>query len=382
MITQPLIILFLLVGIVYVSLVLSKQFSLFRSLGAGLVGILLGMVASNSGLLPGQSPVYEFLSGTGVSLGVVLILLCVDVRSIREAGPRMLAAFGLGALGSAVGAMVGSLLFFRQVGPETWKLAGQFAGTYIGGGVNFAALGQAFGTSSNLFTAALAADVILAAMWMAICVTVPVLLGREKQGANLAKATEGGTDKKPVTLERALYDSGGAITLADLAALVALAIGALTLSQVLASFFPVIPRVLWLTTLALVAAQVRRIRALPGSAMVGNYLVLLFLVSNGARSVVANIVQVGPSVFYFASVALVVHGLVIFGLGRLLKLDLATLAVASQANIGGAAHAMALASARGYVDRLLPGVAVSLLGYALGNYVGFLAGALVRVFLP
>jgi uncharacterized membrane protein len=39
---------------------------------------------------------------------------------------------------------------------------------------------------------------------------------------------------------------------------------------------------------------------------------------------------------------------------------------------------MALATARGYTDRLLPGVAVGLLGYAAGNYVGFLVAALVR----
>jgi uncharacterized membrane protein len=31
---------------------------------------------------------------------------------------------------------------------------------------------------------------------------------------------------------------------------------------------------------------------------------------------------------------------------------------------------MALATARGYADRLLPGVAVGLLGYAVGNYIG------------
>ena len=37
------------------------------------------------------------------------------------------------------------------VGPETWKLAGQFTGTYTGGGVNFAALGQALGHESQFF---------------------------------------------------------------------------------------------------------------------------------------------------------------------------------------------------------------------------------------
>ena len=73
-----------------------------------------------------------------------------------------------------------------------------------------------------------------------------------------------------------------------------------------------------------------------------------------------------------------VHGLVIFGLGRLLGLDLKTLAVASQANVGGPASAMALATARGYTDRLLPGVAVGLLGYAAGNYLGLGVAVAVR----
>jgi uncharacterized membrane protein len=380
MLTEPIAHICLLGVAVYVSLRLEERFEVFRSLGAALVGILLGMVLSNSGILPDRSPAYQFLSGTGVSAGIVLILLSVDLRSIRQAGPRMLAAFGLGALGSAVGATVAGLLLFEQVGPETWKLAGQYTGTYIGGGINFAALARAFGTSADLFTAAVAADVILTAIWMAVCLLVPVVLGRKKQ-VQESKAASVESADRPMTLERALYDSGRAMALADAAALAAVAVGAIWLSGILASWLPVLPQVLWLTTLALLAAQVRPIRALPGSAMLGNYLLLLFLAANGAQSVVANIIRVGPSIFYFASITVAIHGLTIFGLGRLFKLDFGTLAVASQACVGGAASAAAMATARGYMDRLLPGVAVGLFGYAAGNYVGFAVGAIVRGWL-
>ena len=89
--------------------------------------------------------------------------------------------FAVGALRTALGAMVAGFALFRQIGEETWKLTGQFTGTYTGGGVNYAALGRAFDTSNDLFTAALAADVILTAMWMAACLAVPVLLGKRKQ---------------------------------------------------------------------------------------------------------------------------------------------------------------------------------------------------------
>lgn len=378
MIAEPLAHLFLLAATVHVALLLQQRFAICRSLGAALLTIVAGIALSNGGILPGQSPVYDFMSRTGVNIAILLILLGVDVQSVRQAGPRMLAAFGVGAFGSIVGAIVAALLFSGQVGPETWKLAGMFAGTYIGGGVNFAALAQAFDTSSDAFTAGVASDVILAALWLAITLLVPILMRRDKQAAASAEAADNDAATKPVTIERTLYDSGRPVALAHIAGLAAYVAGALWFAGFLGSLFPVIPTVVWLSTVALIAAQIRPLRALPGGAMVGNYVLLLFMTSNGARSVVANIIQLGPSIFYLAVAALVIHGIVIFGLGRLLKFDWATLAIASQANIGGAAGAMAVATSLGCTDRLLPGVAVSLLGYATGNYVGVVVGPLVR----
>jgi uncharacterized membrane protein len=81
---------------------------------------------------------------------------------------------------------------------------------------------------------------------------------------------------------------------------------------------------------------------------------------------------------YYALITVGIHGLVIFGVGRLVGLDLKTLAVASQAAVGGPASAMALATARGYTDRLLPGVAAGLLGYAAGNYLGLVVASVLR----
>ena len=353
LIDDPVAVLVVLAAVVLVALKLEARVTLFRSLGAALMGILIGMLLSNLGVIPGESPVYDFLQGTGVSIGIVLILTSVNVRSVVDAGPSMLAAFAIGAGGTALGAMVAGLVLFRQIGDETWKLTGQFTGTYTGGGVNYAALGRAFDTSSDLFTAALAADVILTAIWMAACLAVPVLLG--KRTPKLARETV--TADAPMTLERSLYSSGRAVSLADAAALVLIAVGAVWVAGALAERVPVLPEVLWLTSVALVAAQLPAVKRLSGGAMIGNYWVLLFLASNGAQSVIQNIVKVGPAVFYFACITVAVHGVVIFGVGRVLKLDLGTLAIASQANVGGAASAMAMASARGYGDRLLPGVA-------------------------
>ncbi len=409
MITDPFAVLVVLAAVVYISIVLDQQFKVFRALGSVLVAILFGMALSNAGFLPDTSPTYDFLSSTGVMVAIVLILLTVDVRSVFSAGPKMLAAFVIGAVGTATGAAAAAFVFAAEVGPETWKLAGQYTGTYTGGGVNFAALGRAFETSSDMFSAAVAADVAITAIWLIACLSLPVLLsGRDgtarRQGAGSARepvpATPGAVPDSAAALETDLEEAGAAVgvagissdlreslkstvnpvSLGEAAALVTLSVGLVWFAGVLAAAWPV-PEVLLLTTMVLLVAQVPAVKELSGSAMWGNYLLHLFLAANGAQSVIANIFRIGPAVFYFAAATVAVHGIVIFGVGRLFRIDAPTLAVASQANIGGPASAMALAGTRGYTELLLPGIAVGLAGYAVGNYMGFLIGSQIRVFL-
>ena len=376
MITNPFAVFLVLALVVLAAIYLEKHYKVFRALSAALVGILLAMVLSNVGLIPGESKAYDYLIDPGVSLGIVLILLSVDVKTVVQAGPRMLAAFGIGSLGTAVGALVSGLLLAPMVGPETWKLSGQFTGTYTGGGVNFAALGQAFDTSSELFAAAIAADVLLTALWMMLCLTLPLLWARNKQ-----ENTHEAPRMQERSLQQGLYSSIRPMSLMDAGALVLIAAGCVGAADYLGTLVPQLPTVLWLTTLALLIAQVPAVRQLSGAAMWGYYLLLMFLSTNGAQSVIANIIAVGPAVLYFAIGTVVLHGIALFGLGALLRIDLPTLLVASQANVGGPSSAMALATARGYTQRLLPGVAVGLLGYAVGNYAGFGIATLVRSLL-
>ncbi len=379
MIRDPVAVVLVLAAVVFLALWLEERFALFRALGAALVGILLGMALSNSGVLPGTSPTYHWLSSHGVSLSIALILINVDLRSLADAGMSMLAAFGIGAASTAAGAVTGALLWGHRVGPESWKLAGQFTGTYTGGGMNFAALGRAFDTSSDLFSAAIAADVALTALWMAACLVAPLLLSTASPARDTT--ANGIRKEEPSGIARALNSSVRPIAITDLAALVTLAIGAVWLAGQVAALVPVLPEILWLTTIVLLLAQVPGIKGLAGGALLGNYVLLLFLAGNGAQSVLANIFRVGPAVFWFAATTVVVHGIGIFGIGRLVGIDAATLAVASQANVGGPASAVALASARGYTDQLLPGVAIGLLGYAVGNYTGFMVANLMRAWL-
>ncbi len=370
MISSPITIFFILSLCVVLAIWLERKYRTFKKLGAGATVILLGMLLSNVGFIPGDNVVYDYLMSTGVSGAIVLILLGVNLNSIKIAGPVMLKAFLIGAFGTAAGSSIMAFLLHTSIGPETWKLAGQFTGTYTGGGVNFAALARAFDTSNDLFTAAIAADVILTAFWLIACLAVPVILGRTGNNENSGVSSVNDT----FTLEKSLYSSKHPVQIIHFASLVTLTFGVLWIARLLGTWIPMLPEVLWQTTIVLLLAQIPAIKHLSGSAMLGNYLLLLFLASNGAKSVIANIVAIGPGVFYYALGTVAVHGIIIFGLGYLFRINIGTLAVASQANIGGSSSAMAMASARGYGDKILPGIAVGLLGYAVGNYLGLAIG--------
>ena len=368
---NPVVVMFALATVVLTALWLEAHVGAFKKLGSAATAILMALVLSNVGLLPGASPVYDFLMGRAVIAGIILVLLSVNLSSLREAGRPMLVAFAIGAVGSAVGAVVMALVVRGAVGPETWKLSGQFTATYIGGGMNFAAVGQELQTRSDLFAAGIAADVIVTAVWLVACLVIPELFPRPAGTA--AALASSAADAQPGPghgMALQLRSSGVPMTLTDFAGLTVVTLGTIWASDLCTGWWPAIPKVLWLTTIALAVAQVPVIRTLSGSVVLGNFLLLLFLASNGAKSVISRIVEVGPAIFYFAAGTVAIHGAIIFGLGRLLKMNGDILSIASQANVGGATTAMSLAAARRRPDLILPGVAVGMLGNAIGNYAG------------
>ena len=369
--TNPVVVLFALAAVVLAALWLEAHVSIVKKLGSAATAILMALVLSNIGLIPGTSPVYDFLMGRAVIAGIILVLLNVNLSSLRDAGKPMLLAFAIGAVGSAVGAVVMGLVVNGTIGSETWKLSGQFTATYIGGGMNFAAVGQELQTRSDLFAAGIAADVIVTAIWLVACLVIPDLMSRHRGGAEAALGVTPAPEPDAATgLGARLWSSGVPMTLLDFAGLTAVTLGTIWATEIIAAWWPSIPKVIWLTTLTLTLAQVPTIRKLSGSVVLGNFLLLLFLASNGAKSVISRIVEVGPAIFYFAAGVVAIHGIIIFGIGRLLKMNGDLLSIASQANVGGATTAMSLAAARRRPDLILPGVAVGMLGNAIGNYAG------------
>ena len=164
MIENPLVLTTVIIAITGLGLWLDRHVRWAGKIGAALLIVGFGAVLSNTGLVPVDSPVYAALSGPVTSLAIVWLLLAVDLRDLKTAGPVMLGAFALAAAGTALGAIVATQVFGGGFPDDQWKLAGVMTGTYSGGSLNFVSVGRELDLPPALYAAATAADNVVTAL--------------------------------------------------------------------------------------------------------------------------------------------------------------------------------------------------------------------------
>jgi uncharacterized membrane protein len=351
-----------------------------RMVGAAMLALILGAVLANLRVIPpstGPHPVYDAAFTIVAPLMIFLLLLEAQLASLKRAGGRMLIAFTLGATGTVLGIVLALWMVPARgaLGPLLGPISGMFAATFTGGSANLNAVALHYDITSQggLYGGSVAVVNALTAAWMAFVLAAPRLLGRLKwwpaPGLPAVAGPHAQAHAAPIV---PLPESLG------LAAPLALGLLAMLLSNTAAGFLAKlglsVPSVLILTTLALVVAQFQWTARMTLARPLAVLAVNAFLIVVGASADLTVLMQEGTLaivLFGYVAVVLAVHGLVVYGVGALLKIDLGTLSCASFANIGGPATVPAVAEGIGRDDLVLPGVLAGVLGAAIGTYVGF-----------
>lgn len=368
MIDQPLQLTVVFLGLILLSVWLDARYAWARKISPVVLILFFAGLVSNVGLITDRSPFYDGLAGFTVPFAVCLILFTVNLVDLRRTGGPLLAAFTIACVGTMIGVLTAGLLVNPQLalvlGDETWKLAGPFTGTYTGGSLNFFALWDGLEIGNpDLFAAANAVDNLTLFPLFAMWVLIPGWLGRyfpvgDRWGT--ADVLDEADHEPEANPELRILD----LVALSFAALLIMVVSDLIKTQWIARFMPSFPTILIVTTLALVLAQFRFIGRLQGAFELGNLSFYLFFCAVGAMINVKMAIVLSPILFIYVMIMIVVHLVSVYGIGRLLRLDIRVLTIASAAAKTGPPSVVALANVHGWKTLVLPGVAMGLLGYA------------------
>jgi len=345
-----------------------ERFPWGRKYSGVMLLITAAIVLANLRIIPTVAPVYDVVWDYLVPIAIPLLLFEADLkRIVRESGPTLI-AFMIGSATVVAGVTVGVFLF--DLGPREAELAGIFTGTYIGGGLNFAAVAEATGMQDDsMLTAAVAADQVITNLHFLLIIFIPGIAWMANRYPTHHMDNAVLFDAESEGEVHHIADLG----LAGLMAALALAFAVAATGKLIADLVGMSDySILVITLLALLIATSfpRQVEKLSGYRETGNVMMFIFLASIGAGADVWKLIETAPVLFLFALVIIIVHLVLLFGIGKILKLDLAELAMASAVCIGGPASAPALASAKGWRDLLIPGLLLGSLGYAVGSFIG------------
>lgn len=373
-----------------VSIYLEQRYNWAAKISGAIIGLLGALILANLKIIPTESPVYDAVWGYIVPLAVPLLLFKADLRKIWKESGRTFLAFNIGAVGTLLGAIIASFLLVKFI-PETNKAAAMMTGSYIGGGINFVAMSDAFQATKNQVNALIVADNLNMAIYFMVLMIIPATAFfrkhyghpyedkvelADKSSVGVAGQTKAGSywGKKEISLLDMAKALGTTFVIVFVSTEISKAINATAAPALIKGIFGSKYLILTTITCILATAFPKFFGEIRGAQEIGTFMIYIFFVVIGAPADLKVILLQSPILLVFCLIIVCVNMAVVFGIGKLFKLNVEELCIASNANVGGPTTAAAMAIAKGWEDLVLPAMLVGVYGYVIGNYIGLFVG--------
>ena len=363
-------------------LLAAQRWPVVQKISPMVILYVIGLLVGNIGHL-GESSVQmcSTVSNVVVLIAIPLMLLGCDFR--MWSAKAMLKTFATG-LCSILFVTVAGFFLFRGMASASdisssdfAKVAAVMTGIYTGGIPNLAPIAKSVGLPDNLFLLVSGYDLVVTALYLVIVVFFGRGLVRLffPSNRNDELQTEPLEDDIPsndaVSSEKkSFWQMAGNRLLGILAsiAIVAISYG---LSKIIPLQNNVAVIVITITTISILLSFWKPVKRLEGTFDVGLYFVYVFCL---AVATMVNIhdLEFSRYLFILYYVAFAVFGSLVIQilLSRIFKVDGNLVLASSIALINSPPFVPMVAAVLKDRNVILPGIAVGLLGYAVGNYLG------------
>lgn len=358
-----------------------KKSTLVRKIGSIVIAYGIGLLLGLSGYLPeGSAKIQDLIISGSIPIAIPLLLFPTRIKDwFSLAGPTFKALL-VGLISVVITVFIGFFLFKPENSENFWKVGALLIGVYSGGTPNLASLQAMLDVKPETYIAIHSYDMIFSTLYFLFLITIGhkfflKILPPFKAINSKTKATQ-----EEVDIFDKIFNKKSAFPLLKVFGLALLILG---ISAGLASLFPessfMVVVILSLSTLSLAASFIPGVNRIEVSFDLGMYFILVFSVAVASMVNLKELANASSNLLYYP--AFVIFGSLLLQaiISKFTKTDADTLMITSTALICSPPFVPVVCSAINNRNILVPGITVGIIGYAIGNYLGFFVGEILKL---
>lgn len=362
-----------------------NKWKILNKIGPVLILYFLGIIVANLNLIPADcAGLQDTISTIAIPLALPMMLYSCNFKRFSVKTSLKITIIGIVAVAIAV--TTGFFAFRGGIGEEAPVVGGAIMGKCTGGTPNLAALKVMLDMENSTFIILNSFDMIICFVYLVMLMTVGIKWGRKWLGRGVYTTdTEVNIDE--YTDKHPYKDFGKKESIKQLVKVILLTLVIVAAAFGIASYakrfdeniFTVV-MILTLTTLALLFSLCKEVKTWDKSYDAGMYLIYIFSVVVASMANFRTMNYEGALYIVLFQIVTIFGSFLLTMLGaKLFKVDGDTAVITSNTLINSPIFVPMIAASMKNKDIIVVGVTIGLVGYAVGNYLGYLMYSLMMV---
>lgn len=365
---------------------LCRKVAFLGKIGPVLLLYMTGLIIGNIGIMTDELPgVQNIMSNATVPLAIPLMLFGCTFK--REGTRSQILAMVTGLIAVITSVIIGYLIFGHHI-EEGAKVGGMLTGVYTGGTINLAALKTMLNVENSTYILINSYDILISFLYLTFLLTIGIRLFRKILPHDKTSLTSRDMQeikdemkKNDVNPYKGLFTKDG---MKQTGILLGVTILICAISGVIALVLPenmfMTVFILLLTTLGIGASFIRKIHNMKYSYDIGMYFIYIFCIAVASMADLSKLDFAGGlNLLGYLLVAVFGSLLIQVFLARIFKIEADMMVIASVTYINSPPFVPMMAAAMKNRNVLVPGLSIGIIGYAAGNYLGFLISEFLKL---
>lgn len=362
-------------------LYLCHKSSFLDKIGAVLLSYFIGLVIGNLGILPESAKqIQELITTITIPLAIPLLLFSSDIKNWFKLAPKAFLSMFLGLIAVIVSVFIGYIVLNDGGVKELWKVGGMLIGVYSGGTPNLASLKLMLDVDDTTYILTHTYDMLICMVYFTFLITIgqkffQLFLKPFPKDGDKVKEEKAENPYLGLLQKKNLWS----LLRVFLVAVLIFGIGG-ALSLLFSDSAQMTVVIFTITTLGIAASFIPKVKNTKSTFELGMYLILIFSIDVASMADMSMFKAISTELFLYVSIAvfgsLIIHAI----LAKIFKIDADTMIITSIAMIFSPPFVPLVAGALKNEKIIISGITVGVIGYAIGNYLGFFIAQLLKGF--